>query len=277
MGWAGLLIAAIWAITKGTINVVDYNRDFEDNQSELEKQMENLRDSYFQAQENANDEYEAAKKAANDKANRLEENADIQDTVLNTEEKVLSDQFNAGIDQLQAEQEANLFNWNNALASIGANTGNELAAAANSGTRAGSSLSQAIDLEAAANSAALSLQISNAERQQKITLQNLYNQNMSGQNSIWQGRVGADQNRYDATDLRNSYEEGGMNWQLQQDKLNTLRLNYHQNKSALVRQYNKNNRDKGWNTFAAFFGTQGNDFNGALNVWNTANNAFGGK
>lgn len=276
MGWTGLLIAAIWAITKGTINVIDYNRDFEDNQSELEKQMENLRDSYFQAQENANDEYEAAKKAANDKANRLEENADIQDTVLNTEEKVLSDQFNAGIDQLQAEQEANLFNWNNALASIGANTGNELAAAANSGTRAGSSLSQAIDLEAAANSAALSLQISNAERQQKITLQNLYNQNMSGQNSIWQGRVGADQNRYDATDLRNSYEEGGMNWQLQQDKLNTLRLNYHQNKSALVRQYNKNNRDKGRNTFAAFFGTQGNDFNGALNVWNTANNAFGG-
>lgn len=274
MGWS-LLVAGIIATVSGIVGAIDYDKEYKETQTEIDKQKDDLRDQYWLAQEELNTNYYFAKEEANKKADRMNENADIQDKILDTEEKTASNNFNMGVSELQLEQENNVFSWNNALASIGANEGNELAAIANNGIRAGSSLSQAVELEAAANSAQLSLEMNNADKQQKWTLQNLYSQNKQAQTGIWKGRVKADQNRFDALDLRNSYEYGGSKWWENQYKLDELKLNYNQQKDKLTRLYNKNTNNYGWGIISSILTAGNKGFESGLNLYNTASN--GGK
>lgn len=268
-----LLLAGIVALVAGVIGEIDYTKDYEQRQSDIKEDQSDLEEQYNQSVKNSTDEFAAKKENAeedarklNVKADRLDQDAAFADQALNIQERLLDTEYNQGLGQIQAEQADRLWSWNNALASIGANTGNELASIANSGIRAGSSLSKAVEMEAATNNMQLERQINNAERNDKWNLQNLFANQKQGEFSIWKGRVDADNTRFDATDLRNdaynitkSYEEGGTNWNLWQDSLNSLGLDYQQKNDKLQREYDNNEKNLLWGQWSSFLtmGTKG--------------------
>lgn len=263
------LIAGIIATVAAFGGAVDTWIDYKNTQDELEKTEEDLLVQYKDRKKQLEDKYDVEKQEANKQADKMDKAAEITDIGLNTEERALSDDFNQGVGQLQMQQEDNLWTWNNAMASIGANEGNELAGIANSGVRAGSSLAQAVELEASTNNAALERQIDATNKQQKWTLANLFTNQMRGQNNIWQARVGADQQRLDATDLRASYEEGGGQWLLQQDSLNSLWDDYQIARDKNERAWQRNKDSIGWKMAASILGNGNSGFQTGYNLWNT--------
>lgn len=248
----GFLIAGIiGAVVGGVVGVVNTIIDSNNAMADAQNQEDALAAQHKDRKDLLDLEFANAKAEAERNADKADAQADLQDQGLDISERAISDDYNNQIDAIQVQQESNLFSWNTALMQAGASEGASLANAAASGVRAGSTMSQAIEMESAVNSAALQQQQDTARQSINNNLDTLFNSLNQNQFSIMSGRIDADNTRDDAAYLRNSYKEGGNNYKIYQQNLKSLNTNYELSYNELERQKQKISSSMGWNTVAA--------------------------
>lgn len=239
---AGIIVAAVSA----TVSTIDYLIDSGNQKDEINAQREYQQQQYENSVELLNLEFEQAKEDAEQNAERAEQNADVSDKKLDVSEKTLSDGFNAEIDNLQAQQEQNILDWNIYAITADKATGESMSNLGASGVRAGSTMAESIELDSALNSQQLQMQQDITRQNQNYQLKNAINGfNMDAIN-IGVGRTEADWMREDAAYLRNSFLENGDNWNIYQNKLKTQKTTFDNNMGQLDREYDK---VSGWNRF----------------------------
>lgn len=215
MGW---LLGGI-ALVSGAVGLIDSLWGDDQAEKQLKKEKE-LRLA------EAKERFDQAKEEANRNADQADLQADMADKSSDITEEGLSNDFNAAIDNMYLGQMQDTMEWNNASMQMGSSQGASYAGLAASGVRAGSSLSDAVLMESATNEAQLQFAQDAKRRRDNNNLASVLN-GLAGQKyNIYQNRVGADQTRADALYLRNSYEEGGHNWNLYQNNKDQLDLKY---------------------------------------------------
>lgn len=193
----------------------------------------------------AEEEFAAAKEQANRNAAQVELQADLTDKSLNVSEQGLSNDFNATIDNMYLSQEADAYNWNNAAMQQGKSEGAAYTQLAASGVRSGSSLSDAVEMESAVNENQLQFAQDSKRRSDNNNLASVLSNLTSNRYNIQQARIGADIQREDAAYLRNSYLEGGHNYNLYQNQLEALKTTTDYNATQADYQYEQHS---GWNS-----------------------------
>ena len=191
---------------------------------EAEEYKKYVEEMYKINKEKADEEYATAKENAERNAKQQELQADLTDKSLDLTEKGLTNDFNATIDQMYLGQEADAYNWNAQERQAGSQEGTAYANIAASGVRAGSSLSDAIEMESATNAAQLQFSQDAKRRSDNNNLVSVLNSLASSRFGIQQNRIGADVARSDAAYLRNSFLEGGHNYNLYQNQLEALKV-----------------------------------------------------
>lgn len=194
----------------------------------------------------AEEEFEAAKEQAKRNAAQSEIQADLADKSLDISEQSLSNDFNAAVDNIYLGQEADTYTWNDAAMQSGKSTGASYASIAGSGVRAGSSLSDAVLMESAVNENQMQFSQDAKRRSDNNNLGSVLNSLAGNRFGIQQNRIGADILRSDAAYLRNSYLEGGHNYNLYQNQLESLKTSANYNVSNVNYQIEQHS---GWNSF----------------------------
>ena len=240
--WFTIAMAAA-AATAGLVNSI--TGDVEAMNS-LDDYEDYINEQYALNVEKVNLEYNAAKEAAGKSAEQANKHADITDLAQDVKETALSQDFNATIDNLYLGQKQNVLNWNMQAMGAGQSEGAALAGLAGNGVRAGSSMSQAVEMEAAVNSQQLQFSQDAARQTEKNQLASLLTNLVGNKVDIYGNRVGADIARQNALDLVNSYVEGGSNYNLYQNQLSTLKNQYDYNKNQIEKERDKHS---GWNAF----------------------------
>lgn len=273
-------LAGIGALLAGTGGLVDSIIETKRTKKDAEDQLADLIKSYGLKTEEAELEYKKAKeeagrnadeadvKAAQTEKQAAQEDlqADLKDAEQDVTERIVSGDFNTAIDNLYLSQKADAYNWNDALAQMGSSEGSAYATLAGSGIRAGSSLSDAVMLDKASNSAQLQFAQESKRQSDNNSLYSVLNNLAGSRFNIMQNRYGADfmrenagfmrENaalmRDDAAYLRNSYEEGGSNWNIYKKNLEIMEQNYKYNKDVLNKTIQRNSFDKNGNGQAWF-------------------------
>lgn len=178
---------------------------------EMQQAIESATASYNTNVKDANLNFESRKKEDYNKAKVSDDRETFNEWLYSTE---LNNQLNV----LAKNQKMQVYDYNQASVSMGRNEGNALSSMASSGVRS-SSMAQAIDLDKTANATQLQL----AQDQAR-------SQNLAGYNSLLlqnaQRNFGIQQTRDANNWLRNSYLEGGTNYNLYQNELQNLKNAY---------------------------------------------------
>ena len=240
MGWVSLIIAGI----VNTISAISGSIKDTEQIKAYQKEIERLDKEKLLKETQMDDQFKAAKDEANKAADRSDLSSDMQ-------EKMVSADVNNQLEQLSLQEIADAYTFNYMAEQNAAQTGNELAGAAASGTRT-SSLVDAIDLEAAQNAQQLQLTEDMTRSQRDADLNGILN-------SLAQNRFNIQVNRTDAMDLRNSYEKGGWQYKLYKDQKDIFTNSYLNQREDLLNAQqdlfmaNKN----GTNFFMRLFGAEG--------------------
>lgn len=214
--------------------------DSQSKRKEAEAQKALIEQQYKLKKQEAELEYAEAQRQANKNADEADKQADLTDLGQDIAERTLSNDINSAIDNLYLSQTNDAWEWNSAAMSAGANTGNALAQVAASGVRAGSSLNDAILMESATNEAQLQFAQDAKRRSDNNNLASVLN-GLAGQKfNIMGNRIGADVTRQNAQDLRNSYLEGGYNYNIYQNQMEQMRLTNNYNLDQLNKEIKKN-------------------------------------
>lgn len=208
--------------------------------ADAEAQKKYTEDMYKLNKARAEEEYAAAKEQADRNATQAEKEADLADKSLDVTEQGLSNDFNTTIDQMYLGQTADAMQWNAQSMQMGSEEGAAYANIAGSGVRAGSSLSDAVDMESATNEAQLQFSQDAKRRSDSNNLASVLNDLAGNRFNIEKNRIGADVQRQEAAYLRNSYLEGGHNYNLYQNQLDTLKTTSDYNSAQLQTQINRN-------------------------------------
>lgn len=240
----------------------------------ITRESEYQRELYELQKREAEEKYRQAKEQAERNAAQAEKQAELTDKTLDVTEKGLAIDFNTAIDQMYLSQESDAYDWNNAAMQAGSSEGAAYSNLAGSGVRAGSSLSDAVQMESATNAAQLQFSQDAKRRNDNNNLAGVLNNLAGNRWNIQQNRIGADIMRDDAAYLRSSYEKGGRNYNLYQLQLEELKKNYEYKDEQLDYEYGQHS---GWNSFWNSFiklntgGAQG--FNTGYNIGETFRNA----
>ena len=243
---------------------------------EAEEQKKYIEEMYKINKEKADEEYAAAKENAERNAKEQELQANLTDKSLDITEKGLGNDFNAAIDQMYLGQEADAYSWNVQAMQAGSQEGAAYANLASTGVRAGSSLSDAVQMESATNAAQLQFSQDAKRRSDNNNLASVLNNLAGNRFGIQQNRIGADLARNNAAYLRNSFQEGGHNYNLDQNQLEQLKktTDYEVTKANYTIQQNSGS-NAFWN--AAIGGLQGGvkGFQTGYNLFSTYNDMKG--
>ena len=259
MDW--VLATVIFAGITGLLGAADSWKSDEQAYNELESQKTHLKTSYENSLAEAGLEFNKAKEEAGRNAEQTKQQADIKDKETDISEKVISNDFNAAIDNLYLSQKSDALSWNNAAAQAGSGTGSALASIAGSGIRAGSSLSDAVMLESAANSEQLNFTQEAKRRSDSNNLSSVLYGLAGNKSGIYENRYGADLARNNADYLINSFLMGGSNYNIYQQNLKTIGDNYLSRKDALLYEQEKHSNydrngnwtgNRTWNAAASF-------------------------
>ena len=222
--------------------------------SDLAELKEEIKKLYALEVKDAEDKFNIAKEEANKEAKQAQDYADLTDVGQDIKETAVSFDFNNFIDSLYLSQKQDLLEWNIQTVNAGQSEGASYANIAGSGIRAGSSLSQAVELEAAANEVQLQFTQDAKRRSDENNLGSLLNNLAGNKYDIRTERVGADVTRQNALDLVNSYLEGGSQYKLYQNQQAIMKQQYENEISKIEREMDKHT---GWNAFwngvSAFF------------------------
>lgn len=262
--------AIITGLVSGFAGFLGSSLNDDDAVAKLEKEMKYIDDMYKLNKEKAELEYREAERQANKSAAEADKQADLTDLGQDIAEQTVSNDINTAIDDLYLSQVNDAWSWNNAAMSAGANTGNELAGLAASGVRAGSSLNDAILMESATNEAQLQFAQDAKRRSDNNNLAGVLN-GLAGQKfNIMGNRIGADVTRQNAQDLRNSYLEGGYNYNLYELQKREMKKQRDYQYNALKDEKKKHEGvNKFWNALGSAFGLGSKGFSTGYNVAET--------
>jgi len=267
---AGIIVAGV-AATAGLIgSAMDDKRARE----QAAAQKEYIEEMYKINKAKADEEFANAKEQAERNAAQTEKQAELTDKSLDVTEQGLSNDFNAAIDQMYLGQQADTFSWNAQAMQSGSSEGAAYANLAGSGVRAGSSISDAVLMESATNAAQLQFSQDAKRKSDSNNLASVLNNLAGNRWNIQQNRIGADIMREDASYLRNSFAEGGHNWNLYQNSLKALETTTDYNVAQANYEYQQHS---GWNAFAnsmiAFHTMGAKGFQTGYSIANTFQNA----
>lgn len=189
--WISIAIAAIAAIG----GAVTAGVGVDTQKKEIARRKEKLEQDKKDTLELMDLNFSKDKNEANKSADRSDEKSTMN-------EKLVSQDTNNQIEQIQLNQEKEALDFNNAAINNGQNVGNALSDMGSSGVRAGSSLAEAVDLQKSLNAVQLQNQEDISRKSDQIALANVLN-NLQG------NRFGIQADRTDAYDTRMAYEEGG--------------------------------------------------------------------
>ncbi len=273
-----LIVGIIVAAVAGTAAAIGSAIDDKRAREQAARQKQFIEDQYRLNKEEADEKFKAAKEQAERNAKQAELQADLTDKSLDVSEQGLSNDFNTAIDQLYLGQQADTLNWNAQAMQAGSAEGASYAGIAGSGVRAGSSLSDAVLMESATNAEQLQFSQDAKRRSDNNNLASVLNNIAGNRWNIQQNRIGADTMRSDASYLRNSYLEGGHNWNLYQNQLQGLETTKNYQTDLLNKEYEQHS---GWNSFwnnmIALHTGAAKGFQTGYNVANTAYKAAGYK
>ena len=244
MGWLVAGIGALIGALGGGISAVS---DANKAKEEAEAQKEYLKEQYRLQKKEAELQYKKAQKEAKRNAQKANLQADLTDKAQDISEKTLSNDINTAIDNLYLSGASDTYEWNQQAMSAGASEGASYAGLAASGVRAGSSLSDAVEMQAATNSELLQFSQDAKRRSDNNNLGSVLNQLAGNEFNIMQNRIGADETRKDALDLVNSYLEGGSNYNIYKNNLDQMENSYKYNKKQLDKQIEDNTFSKDGN------------------------------
>ena len=263
---AGLIGAGIMATT-GLLGSLTNDARAREQSAAQKKYIEEM---YKINKARAEEEFAAAKEQANRNAAQAELQADLTDKSLNVSEQGLSNDFNATIDNMYLSQEADAYNWNNAAMQQGRSEGASYSQLAGSGVRSGSSLSDAVEMESAVNENQLQFAQDSKRRSDNNNLASILSNLTSNRYNIQQARIGADIQREDAAYLRNSYLEGGHNYNLYQNQLEALKTTTDYNATQADYQYEQHSGwNSVWNGVIAATGGAAKGFQTGTNLYDT--------
>ena len=243
MGW---LVAGIGALVGAIGGGIGAAKDADNAREAAEAQKKYLKDQYNLQKKEAELQFNKAKEEANRNAQKANLQADLTDQAQDISERTLSNDFNAAIDNLYLSQASDTYQWNQQAMANGASTGASYAGLAASGVRAGSSMSDAVEMQAATNAELLQFSQDSKRRSDNNNLGSVLNQLAGNEFNIMENRIGADETRKDALALVNSYLEGGYNYNIYQNNLDQMKNTYKYNKKQLDNTIDAN---KGWNKF----------------------------
>lgn len=243
MSW---LVAGIVALIGALAGGIGAGSDADKARKAAEDQKKYLEDQYDLQKTEAKLEYEKAQQEANRSAEKANLQADLTDQAQDITERTLSNDINTAIDNLYLSGASDTYEWNQQAMASGASEGASYAQLASSGVRAGSSLSNAVEMQSATNAALLQFSQDAKRRSDNNNLASVLNQLAGNEFNIMENRIGADQTRKDALDLVNSYLEGGSNYNIYQNNLKQMENTFNYNKGQLNETINQN---KGWNKF----------------------------
>lgn len=196
-----LLIAGIVSTIAGIANEVSYAQGTNKTENTLEQQKSDAEAQLARNLALMDEEFSVARKNAEKTAS----NEDRQSTLY---EAVFGDQVNADVNQIAMNQKAQGLQNNESMMSAGLSEGNGLSSLAAGGTR-NSSAVQATALEQAVNDKNLQMTEDSQRMQGEYQLQ-------SSLNTFAQNKEKLQQQRWEAEDLRTSYQEGGDQYKLYQ-------------------------------------------------------------
>lgn len=267
---AGIIVAAV----AGTAALIGSKLDDQREAQRLGRQKQYIEDNYLLNKKRAEEEFAQAKEQAERNAAQAEKQADLTDQSLDIAEESLSQDFNATIDDLYLNEMADTQNWNMSAMQAGSSEGAAYSNLAASGVRAGSSLSDAVLMESAVNENQLQFAQDAKRRSNENQLSSVLNNLAGNRFNIQQNRIGADIQRDDAAYLRNSYLEGGHNYNLYQNQLDQMALNKgYQYQEANFEQKQHTGINSFMNGLTAFLSGGAKGFQTGYNFSNTVYNA----
>ena len=270
-----LTIGLITAGFGGFAGWMDFLFDNQKAQKQLNKQKDLENEQYKLQLEEAELEYEKAKKEANRSAEKARLSADLTDQAQDITERTISNDINSAIDNLYLSQQNDTYEWNLQAMENGSNAGASYAGLAASGVRAGSSMSDAVELQSATNAALLQFSQDAKRRSDNNNLGSVLNQLAGNEFNIMQNRIGADQTRQDALDLVNSYLEGGSNYNIYQNRLKQMENAHNYNLGQIneqLKQYDPKSVDYWLRAGSSILTGGSNGFSTGYNVGTTAQN-----
>lgn len=252
------IIALGFAAIGGVIGGISTGNKLDQNSQDLETAARNLEENYSLAKKNATDEYNFAKQEALD-------NAAQSDKASDRNENLTSLMFNTAAEQLQMNQEdQNMQNQQSAI-SAGSATSQQEAQLASSGVRASSSASAAVQ--------------SNDILMQQQLAQNIKGQESANSGELVQAYAGLvnnmasiGQSRYNANYIRSSYEQGGKNYELYQNQMNSMASRYTQQSAAIATQQNRLEENRPWDIISGIFGGAQTGYEVGTKIGNFASN-----
>lgn len=228
------------------------------------EQSDEINQSHTHKREELTASFEKEKEDAAFKKERDYEAARVRDLSQNIAETAAGTNFNLAIDNMFLGQQNDAMQWNQAARQMAAQTGSSYAALAGSGIRAGSSLSDAVLMEGAANGAQLQFAQDAKRRSDTNSLASVLNGLAGTKFGIYSERFGAEQTRLNADYLWNSFQEGGSNWNIFQlnlshnDEARNLKLQnlaelsaFDLNKAQTEYDLGMDNILNDWNTYTA--------------------------
>ena len=285
------MFSLIWGLVSGTGNAILNNFTMDEERRNLINERDYLSKQYQEQIELMDLMFEEAIDEANKKADnydrqagQLDKEALLTDKQTTLNEQYVSNSFNNEFKQLQAEQASNLFDYNNQAMAIGQNEGDQLSAIASSGTRAGGSATQATALQ----TNALQNEFQNAQNLTRLNSElktyNLFNNLNKNINDIQGKRYDADfmrdnagMYRINANDLRESYSEGGYEYQIYQQKKKMKTTEYEKSYEDYTYGINQLN-DNGYRFrrgMTAFFGGMSEGLRTGQQLQSVYDNAWG--
>lgn len=226
--------ALVGLIAGAASGILGFGLDQRDAWVQAEDQKKKLRAQKDRTLKQLDLEFEIAKKNAN-------KNADKSDILTTLEEQSLSETSSNQIKQLGLQQEAETFAWNQQAMTNESSKGDALNNMGSSGIRAGSSsLSDAVDLQSALNEKQLQMQQDSQRNSDELNLAGVL-KNLRG------GIANTQFNRTEANDLRNSFIEGGDQFNLYQSNRGNTEANFNDAIDTIIKEQDE--LEDFWNNF----------------------------
>lgn len=228
------IISLVGGLTAGTIAVISNKKKAEEEQESLEQEkaedIAQLDKQWEVAQKEA---FEQADKLKLE-ADRLKEDSLETDALTDISENIISQTFNAAIDDISMQEKQNAIQLQNEMISTEANIANMEVASGASGVRAGSGTNSDVIAQQK------DLAEKNIEREQIMLDQSFQNSLMQVGLGLQQDKINVRGNRFSAnrmmqnselamktsTNLRDSYSSGGDQYQLYQMRKDDLSSDY---------------------------------------------------
>lgn len=236
MGWITAAIAIVGMIGGGiAAGASTYSQ-----QEELQKKKEREERIKNEVLSEMDLNFNTAKKEAIKNADKADKQSDFN-------ERAVSENTNNQIEQIQANQEKETAQFNLMSVQAGQNEGQALSNVSQSGTRAGGSMSQAIDLQKAMSMDQIQREEDAARANDKIGLANVLQNLANNVNGIQNDRTGA-------YDLRHSYDVGGDNYNIYKAKRDRTENAYNDQIEDFQDAYDDIEKNRGWKILGGMFG-----------------------